>query len=560
MNKQLLDIKNFDMESVIAMINTVSGCLDEFLFVREIQTNRVYLSPNATMRFAVDEYDFIDRDNYFENHLIYEEDRKLVSSMLYSALVEDANIDFFCRWNGRDGSPVWVHSIAYVIKDDEGIPKYFFGSTNEIGQKRIADDISGLKGERLLIDEYEKLVAQGKRGRIIRFGIDHFKEINENHGIDYGDMVIRNTAQCIKKAVTGLEEVYRISGDEFVILDFNDDDFAHSVKIYERATFEVNDFIISNNYDSFYTISAGIVDIKNRTNVSYDAVMRRAEFALNEAKRRGRNQYYEFNPEDYDTFKKSRQILNELRRSVAEGYDGFDAFFQPIVDHDTNKLVGAEALMRYKDMEGKYIPPVVFIPLLEESGLIIPAGRWIVSRAVEMCQKMQELIPGFYIGINISYVQIRKSNVLDLLINIKNKSGLPDGSLVIEITESGEIECDESFIDFCSKLRENGILLALDDFGTGYSNFHYLNRLRPNTMKIDRTFTVGAINSEYEMELLKSMSEMAHSIGLKTVIEGIETDAELEKISMVSPDYIQGYYFGKPMPVPEFMTFVSEYV
>lgn len=560
--EKLFDVMDLNMESIISVIDTVGKCIEGYLFVREIETKRIYLSKSITNRFAINEYDFIDEGNIFEEQLIYQEDQKMVLDLVIAC---DQNpgkeFDMLYRWNGRNGDPIWVHGRGQMIRDKEGKVKYFFGATTEIGRKMMADDISGLKGEVMLMKAYESLLAQGKRGFVVRIGIDNFKEINENHGTMYGDMIIRQTAECIKRATGGLYEVYRITADEYVVLDFNSDNINDVMAMYERASFAVNDFIISNNYDSFYTISAGIVDTSLRSNVSYESIMRRADFALNEAKARGKNQCYEFDKDDYAKFKHNRQLLSELRRSVAEGFEGFDAFFQPIVESRNQTLVGAETLMRYTDMDGNSVTPFEFIPLLEESGLIIPAGRWIVGRAVEMCKKMQEVIPSFYISVNISYVQLKKSNLLDLLINAKNKMNLPDNSIVVEITESGEIECDDSFLYFSRKLRENGILLALDDFGTGYSNFHYLYKLRPDTMKIDRSFTLSAINDDYEMKLLKYTSDMAHSIGLKTIIEGVETDDELEKITnCVNPDYIQGYYFGKPMKYDDFMSYAEKYI
>jgi len=549
-----------NMESIISVIDTVSKCIEGYLFVREINTNRVYLSKSITNRFAIDEYDFIDNSNKFEESLIYQEDQSMVRDLI-TACANDPKkeFDLLYRWKGRNGDPIWIHGRAEMLRDSEGQLKFFFGAISEIGRKMMADDISGLKGEVMLMKEYDTLLKQGKRGFVVRIGIDDFKEISENHGTMYGDMIIRQTAECIKRATGGLYEVYCIAADEYVILDFNSDNINDVLSMYERASFAINDFIISNNYDSFYTISAGVVDTSLRDNVTYESIMRRADYALSEAKARGRNQCYEFDEDDYSQFVHARSLLSELRRSVAEGFEGFDAYFQPIVETRTQRLVGAEILMRYTDIEGKPVSPYEFIPLMEKSGLIIPAGRWVVGRAMEMCKKMHELISDFHISINISYVQLKKSNLLDLLINAKAKMGLPDNSIVVEITESGEIECDDSFLYFSRKLRENGILLALDDFGTGYSNFHYLYKLRPDTMKIDRSFTISALNDEYEMQLLKYTSEMAHSIGLKMIVEGVETDYELEKItSDVKPDYIQGYYFGKPMKQDEFLAYANE--
>ena len=209
--------------------------------------------------------------------------------------------------------------------------------------------------------------------------------------------------------------------------------------------------------------------------------------------------------------------------------------------------------MRFWTEETGAVSPVEFIPLLEESGLIIPVGKWILHQAMDACSKIRKTMPEFRISVNLSYIQVLKSNVLGEILSGMEKYDLDPGSIIIELTESGFLESDHNFIGFCQGLRENGILLALDDFGTGYSNFHYLYNLSPNTIKIDRSFTLKALNNDYEFNLLQHMVDMTHSIDLKLCIEGIETQQELQKISKMGPDYIQGYYFGKPCALPKFL-------
>ena len=184
--------------------------------------------------------------------------------------------------------------------------------------------------------------------------------------------------------------------------------------------------------------------------------------------------------------------------------------------------------------------------------MIIPVGRWVLHQAMHACQKIQKTIPDFRVSVNLSYIQVLKSNVLaEILVGVE-KYDLKPGSIVIELTESGFLESDETFIKFCDELREVGVLLALDDFGTGYSNFHYLYNLNPDSIKIDRSFTVKALSNEYEKNLLRHMIDMVHSIDLKLCIEGIETQEEFTRICEIEPDFIQGFYFGKPCPYEQF--------
>ncbi len=220
-------------------------------------------------------------------------------------------------------------------------------------------------------------------------------------------------------------------------------------------------------------------------------------------------------------------------------------------------MFSAETLLRFESEETGEVNPTEFIPLLEESGLIIPVGRFVMHKAMEACSRIRQYIPNFRISVNVSYVQVLKSDILKELVEGEQKYGLAPGSIVVELTESGFLEADDKFMGFCNGLQAHGIPLALDDFGTGYSNFHYLYNVKPSTIKIDRSFTSKALQNAYEYNLLRHMVDMTHSIELKLCIEGIETEEELNRIREINPDYIQGYFFGKPC---DFASFFKEYV
>jgi len=302
----------------------------------------------------------------------------------------------------------------------------------------------------------------------------------------------------------------------------------------------------------FYTVSAGLLDFKEVVDTSYDNLMKLSEFALNEAKFRGRNQCYIYVDDDYKAFLRKRRLIQLMRKAVNHNFAGFETYYQPIMDIKENILYGAETLLRFKTEETGPVSPVEFIPMLEESGLIIPVGRWVLDQAMAACSEIQQTIPDFRISVNLSYIQILKSNVLVEITEGMEKYHLNPGSIMVELTESGMLESNANFRKFCEGLKKNSISLALDDFGTGYSNFHYLYHLNPDTIKIDRSFTLRALNYEYEYNILKHMVNMSHGIALKLCVEGIETAEELAKICEIGPDFIQGYYFGKPVSLQQF--------
>ena len=199
------------------------------------------------------------------------------------------------------------------------------------------------------------------------------------------------------------------------------------------------------------------------------------------------------------------------------------------------------------------LAPAEFIPILEDSGLIIPVGKWILKNALKMCLECQKSFPDFKISVNLSYIQISKSQILEEIIRDVDELNLEPGSVIVELTESGYLENTMIMQNLWEKLKSYGVCIALDDFGTGYSNLQNIGNLTPNIVKLDRSFTLKALKNEYENRLMTHVIQMVHSIGLKICVEGVETKDELSYIKEMEPDYIQGFYYGRPCPRNEFL-------
>ncbi len=530
-----------------SIINILDPSMDDYLYIYDLQNDLYCISPRALERFMIPRSQFHDVSGTC-SQFVYPPDVKALQEDLEKIFNNEKSVhDIEYRWLDREGNPVWINCKGQVTHDEQGRPEFLVGCINEIGRKQRADNTSGAMRETSLQRELERYAKERLDGYILRVGIDNFKEINENRGIDYGDMILRKTAECIEETLEPGQKFYRIVADEFIVLDVTEGHGdREAVQLYKKIRGVIDYFIAENHYEVFYTISGGVMAFSKVKNHAYGNLMKLSEFALNEAKNRGKNQHYIYDLEDYKKFLYRRKLIKTLRQAVNNQCEGFEAYFQPIVNISGKKLIGAETLLRFYDQEMGVIPPTEFIPLLEESGLIIPVGRWVLEQAVAACSRIQEKIPGFRVSVNLSYIQVLKSKVLSVILDLVRQYDLAPGSLMIELTESGFLESNENFISFCQELRRNGILLALDDFGTGYSNFHYLYNLNPDTIKIDRSFTAMALQNPNEYNLLQHMVAMTHSINLKLCIEGVETDQELQKISKMDPDYIQGYYFGKP--------------
>lgn len=570
-------MNSFSREQMEYIVELFNPCMDDYLYVFDLQKDCYKISKHATERSLLPGDNFDDAAKAHHT-FVYSEDQSRLDDefrRIMSGEIVFHNMHY--RWLDRAGKPVWINCRGRVLNDADGKPHFLVGCINEIGQKQKADNVSGLLGESSLSAYVEQFEDGLPDGFFLRIGIDDFRDINGDFGMEYGDYILKSTADCIAENIKPSQRLYRILADEFMVVDFSGGDMEAATELYKNIRKSLDTFIEENGYKSVFTISAGAVDTA-KTSGTYENIMKLSEYALNTAKDQGKNRCYIYMQEDYDVFLRKKQITRQLHHAVNHGFEGFETYYQPIVDTKTRRLVGAEALMRFsmpercEDGETKKeavcvgedghdadekvhwerISPVEFIPLLEETGLIIPAGKWMLHQAISTCSRWQKYIPNFRININLSYVQVMKSRVLTEILTALRLYGLEPSAVGIELTESGYLDTNTHFQKLWDGLKKNGVLVILDDFGTGYSNLHCLGDLRPNYIKIDRSFTLKALNNQYEHDLMTQIITMTHKLDLTICVEGIETEDEFAKISELDPDYIQGFLFGKPQPAEEF--------
>lgn len=570
-------MNSFSREQMEYIVELFNPCMDDYLYVFDLQKDCYKISKHATERFLLPGDNFDDAAKAHHT-FVYSEDQSRLDDefrRIMSGEIVFHNMHY--RWLDRAGKPVWINCRGRVLNDADGKPHFLVGCINEIGQKQKADNVSGLLGESSLSAYVEQFEDGLPDGFFLRIGIDDFRDINGDFGMEYGDYILKSTADCIAENIKPSQRLYRILADEFMVVDFSGGDMEAATELYKNIRKSLDTFIEENGYKSVFTISAGAVDTA-KTSGTYENIMKLSEYALNTAKDQGKNRCYIYMQEDYDVFLRKKQITRQLHHAVNHGFEGFETYYQPIVDTKTRRLVGAEALMRFSMLERcedgetkkeavcvgedghdadekvhwERISPVEFIPLLEETGLIIPAGKWMLHQAISTCSRWQKYIPNFRININLSYVQVMKSRVLTEILTALRLYGLEPSAVGIELTESGYLDTNTHFQKLWDGLKKNGVLVILDDFGTGYSNLHCLGDLRPNYIKIDRSFTLKALNNQYEHDLMTQIITMTHKLDLTICVEGIETEDEFAKISELDPDYIQGFLFGKPQSAEEF--------
>lgn len=537
------------------LIELFAPCMDDYLYIIDLQKNTFKISQAAVNRFMISGNSFDDAVNSFQ-YFVYKEDRSMIAEDL-QCIIEGKEKDhnLYYRWLDKNGMPVWINCRGKVIDDKDGKPHYLIGCVNEIGDTQRADNVSGLLGERELRSYISSHIKDSSSEYLIYIGIDGFNAINGTLGVDYGNYVLKSVADCINSCLSDSQKLYHIVADEYMIIDLESHTKDDVMLLQKKICKKIEEFIISEKYKVVFTISTGIIYAKMLLKY-YDEYRKIAVFSLKQAKSMGGNGVYFFEKEDYELFLRKEKIKSALRNAVANGFEGFDVYYQPIMDCDSGHMIGAEALMRfsmYQDKKIVPVSPVEFIPLLEETGLILPAGRYVIDKAVSMCHEMRQYIPEFKINVNISYIQMVKSDIWkDILSSIKQYD-LPPECLCAELTESGYTDMTPYFYKLRKKFEEKNLQFVLDDFGTGYSNLHCIVNMKPNYVKLDKDFTAKAMSNARDFELLKKIVEMVHSVDIRICIEGIEKEEWYQKLKEIHVDYLQGYLFGKPCEKNQFL-------
>ena len=553
MNKDVYGILG-DLTAEV-LLEIIAECMDDYLYVLDLQNNKMEISQSALDRFMISETQMRNAKQEIMS-AVYEEDRAMFEKHMQAVMDGKEKVhDIHYRWLDKNGLPVWVNCRGVVIDDEDGKPGYLVGCLNETGNQRRADNVTGLLGGMEFCDYLRSQKKPVTTGFLMYIGIDDFAAVNGTHGSNYGDYVLKSVADCMKECLSGNQRLYHLIAGQYVIVDLDSTSMDDAIQLKKKIGEKIDEFIISEKYEVVFSVSAGVIDASTVAE-GYEECRKKFEFSLKKAKQMGKNNIYFYRQEEYERFQRNGRIISALRNSIANGCEGFEVYYQPIVDCVSGRVIGAEALMRYTMVteEGKeWLSPVEFIPLLEKTGLIIPAGRFVLNEAAKMCREIQQYIPEFKVNVNISYYQIEHGKIADKILAAVRDNGLTPDCICIEMTESGFMDMTPAFCKFRKVLEENRIQFVIDDFGTGYSNLHCISDMNPGYVKMDKDFTAKAMSCERDYELFKKIIEMVHSIGIRICVEGIEEEDWHLKMKELQADYLQGYFFGKPCEKKKFM-------
>lgn len=505
------------------------------------------ISESAMFQFSLPRTKFQILEDMFSSFVL-EEDLSFVLhefTRLKNDYQKKNTFEFRCY--GKHDEIIWVSCYCEAIKSSLDQWNVIVGSITKLEEEKLEPAVFELRADTEFISDFCSVTnsTEHKTGFVMKLGVDNIREINEKHGRHVAENILQCTFQCILHNVDDRIQIYRTGSEKFILFDSDGGTLKDADRLYHNIKEEISKCNERIDFTVFYTVSAGAAAFDSYTE-NYIELCKKVDFAFNTATRKGKNEVFLYEQDQYEQYIKRLDIEEKLRKDVKNNFHGFEVYYQPIVSMENEQITGAEALLRWGCEEYGNISPAVFVPILEESGLIVPVGRWVMKRAVKQCKEWQKQIAGFRMNINVSYIQLKKSDVAFDVIHNLEENDLDSKYVLCELTESGFVETDSTIRHIIKSLQKKKIKLGLDDFGTGYSNLCYLNDLKIYIIKIDRTFVMKALKSTYHYKLLKHIVDMAHSIQLKVCIEGIEEEDELNRIRELNPDYIQGYYYGKP--------------
>jgi len=415
------------------------------------------------------------------------------------------------------------------------------------------DALTHLPNRFLALDRLSQLLNEAERNNektaVLFLDLDDFKKINDTLGHQIGDKLLIESAKRLNQVVRKEDTVGRLGGDEFIVLlrGLNDDHNALSIAKSLLKTFR-EPFKIDNR-ELMVTLSIGIAMYPENGDSASD-LLRNADTAMYQAKKLGRNTYSFFTKEMNINMIRRLEVEEQMHGALER--NEFEVYYQPQFDVKNNNIVGAEALLRWHNPALGNITPDEFIPIAEHTGLIVPIGQFVVKKSLEVLREWQNLNDKSYnMAVNLSPRQFRDSELINFIKKSLSLANISTKCFELEITE-GVLMIGQAYIDEAlAALNKLGIKLSMDDFGTGYSSLSYLRRYDFDVLKIDRSFIQGIPQNKADCELVNAIIAMAQSLSLKTVAEGVETKEQVELLSTLGCDYLQGYYFSRPVPAKE---------
>ncbi len=530
----------------------------------DLPADRVYFSARwkAMLGCADDEVGASPDDWYAR---VYPDDLPKLKDAVAAHLAEQTpHVEIEHRVRHRSGEFRWMLARGLAIRDAAGVPYRMAGSLTDITDRKQAeerllhealfDGLTGLANRTLIRQRLAQVLDRARRDEAVRFAVlfldlDRFKIVNDGLGHVVGDELLRQFAKRLTKCVRPGDTVARLGGDEFVILLEDVKADADAARVADRIHALLKEPFTFDGHEVFTTASIGIALGSPRYRDVQD-LLRDADSAMYRAKALGKARHEMFDQGMHDRAMEVLKLETDLRKAVERGE--FSLHFQPLVSLADGSLTGFEALVRWRHPIRGMVSPAVFIPVMEETGLIVPLGSWVLREACRQLRDWRERFPqraDLSVSVNVSGKQLFRGDLAAEVEAVLAETGLPGHCLTLEITESVMMTNSERAAETLRAVRGRGVGISVDDFGVGYSSLSQLHRFPIDALKIDRSFLQQIDGTgDREAEIVRTIVALAHNLGLKVTAEGIETPLQLGRVRTLGVAFGQGYLFSKPVP------------
>ncbi|MBI4641552.1 MAG: EAL domain-containing protein [Candidatus Tectomicrobia bacterium] len=536
-----------------------------------LKTQEIYFSPRWRLMLGYEEHEVGNGINEWFNR-VYPDDLERVRKEIALHL-EGLTLHYESEYRilHKDKTYRWVLSRGLAVRDIEGQVYRMAGSQTDITERKRAeeqllhdafhDGLTGLPNRTLFVDRLGRAIARAKRREdyifaVLFLDLDRFKVVNDSLGHMIGDQLLIALTRRLEICLRNGDTVARLGGDEFAILLDDVKDLNDATRVADRIQKDLATPFNLSGQEVFTTSSIGIT----LSTTGYDRpedILRDADTAMYRAKALGKARY-----EIFDTTMHARavallQLEANLRRAIER--QEFQVYYQPIVSLGTGRITSFETLVRWQHPQRGLVSPGEFIPVAEETGLIVPIGEWVLRTACAQNKAWQEAgLPRLSVAVNLSARQFQDQNLPDLIQQVLAETGMAAHDLKLEITESIAMQNIDLSITVLNELSAMGMQVSIDDFGTGYSSLAYLKRFPVSTLKIDRSFVRDIPGDVDDAAITSAIIAMAHSLKLKVIAEGVETEEQLAFLRSHQSDEMQGYLFSRPVPAEAFTKLLQE--
>ncbi len=527
----------------------------------------VYVSPQIKTLTGYTPAEWLaDRESWVRS--IHPEDRERVVAELTRCREQGQPFSCEYRTVTREGRVTWWRDDGRFLTDGDGRPQFLRGLIVDVTERKQADEtirrlmyydaLTGLPNRSLLLERLQKELAEsrtlGRALALLLLDLDHFRQVNNTLGSENGDRVIQEVARRLSDAVGGADQVARLRGDEFALL-LPGGDATLGRQVAARLLKALAQPVMIHRLPVEVGASIGIAVAPDHGEEG-ETLLRRVDLAMQAAKRAGESPVvYSSACDPYDPHR--LVVLGELRRAIES--DQLVLHYQPKVDLKDGKVLGAEALVRWRHPKQGIVPPDRFIGLAEQGGLIKALTGWVLDRAVADCRSWELEGRTLSVAVNLSARNLQDPQLADHIAALLESRGLPPGRLELELTESAVLADPRRAAETLERLDDSGVALAIDDFGTGYSSLAYLRKLPVSQLKIDKSFVMAMSNNHEDSMIVRSTADLGHNLGLTVVAEGVEDKPTWDMLGQFGCDAAQGYYMARPMPGAELSAWLRDH-